>query len=928
MLPGGITFLVPAALAALLVLPLLWWLMRLTPPRPRKVIFAPLFLLQGLKQADETPDKTPWWLLLLRMLVAAAVILGLARPVQDPGRGGLTSEKGLLVLVVDNGWAAASHWSQRKNRLARLLERAGQAGRPVILAPTAMTGILPDLTPADARSVTARLEALQPQPVAPERMKLFSRLEKALNNSLNVEIRWFSSPLDHGNAAAFARALAAAGRLTIHRDNPDWQLLSLMPPAGSDEKLAMRVVAMGGRSREVRGTVRALAADGRYLGDTAFTIPAGASETRVSPELPLLVRNRISHVRILGQSHAGATVLLDARHKRKPAGLLLTSPDARQPFTGALYYVERALKPFTALVRGRRIAALLKKDIDLLVLADAGRLNDADRNLLAGWLEKGGMLIRFAGPRMAADSGLLVPVPLRYGGRTLGGALSWNSPQKLASFDKNSPFAGLVPPEDVKVTRQVLAEPGVGLAARSWVRLADGTPLVTARRMGRGWLVLFHITANADWSSLPMSGLFVDMLRRLVALAPGVEEKATAGRTAVATGPLAQMLPPLQVLDGQGQLGAPPVTAGPLPRAQLSRIRPGPDHPPGFYGTAGRAFALNLHEPDSVLVPLPDFGPAVATEGYDLKRMKEYGWLFLLLAAILFLADWLLVTILAGTHWQRRTLAVLLLGMCAIWNQPPALAQDGGSPANRDGLERALAATRTTRLAFVRTGLDDIDNASRAGLAGLGAFLANRTAFEPGPPMGVNIERDELVFFPFLYWPVSARAPMPDAAALARVSAYIRSGGTILFDSRDQNRARPGSEGSDAGPNRRMLRQLLAGLDIPPLRPVSASHVLTRAFYLLRQFPGRWPEGVLWVEAVPKGNPANHVSGVLIGSNDYAGAWARDENGAWLFPVAPGGEAQREQAIRAGINMVLYALTGNYKADQVHVPALLKRLGR
>ena len=926
MMIGGITFLYPAALAALLALPLLWWLMRLTPPRPRKVVFAPLFLLQGLKQADDTPDKTPWWLLLLRMLIAVAVILGLARPVHDPGRA-LTPEKDLLVLVVDNGWASASHWPQRKNRLARLLERAGQAGRPVILAPTALAGRSPDLTPADVRSIRGRLEALEPQPVAPQRMKLFSRLARALKSGRNVEIRWFSSPLDYGSAAAFAKALATVGRLIIHRDNPDWRLLSLMPPASNDEKLAMRVVNIGGGSRPLRGAVRAFAADGRYLGDTAFTIPAGAGETRLSPGLPLLVRNRISHVRILGQSHAGATVLLDARHKRKPVGLLLGTPDARQPFTGSLYYVERALKPFTALVQARRIGALLEKNIDLLVLADTGRLNDADRNLLAGWLEKGGMLVRFAGPRMAAGSASLVPVRLRHGGRTLGGALSWDSPQKLGSFDKDGPFAGLEPPEDVRITRQVLAEPGLDLTSRSWVRLADGTPLVTARRMGRGWLVLFHVTANADWSSLPMSGLFVDMLRRLVALAPGVGDKATGGPGA-ATGPLSKMLPPLRVLDGRGRLGAPPVTTEPLPRPGLSRIRPGPRHPPGFYGTAGNAFALNLHEPDSVLTPLPDFGPAMATEGYDMKEPKEYSWLFLLLAAGLFLADWLLVTALTGSIWRQRALAGLLLAAFLVGDLSPAMALGDGPPASRHEEERALAATRTTSLAFVRTGLDDVDTASRAGLAGLGTLLANRTAFEPGPPMGVNIERDELVFFPFIYWPVSARAPMPTAAALQRVSAYIRSGGTILFDSRDQNRASPGGEGGDMGPNRLMLRRLLAGLDIPPLMPVSTSHVLTRVFYLLREFPGRWPDGALWVEAVPKGNPSNHVSGVLIGSNDYAGAWARDDNGAWLFPVSPGGEAQREQAIRAGINMVLYALTGNYKADQVHVPALLKRLGR
>ncbi|MDO9125619.1 MAG: DUF4159 domain-containing protein, partial [Parvibaculum sp.] len=87
----------------------------------------------------------------------------------------------------------------------------------------------------------------------------------------------------------------------------------------------------------------------------------------------------------------------------------------------------------------------------------------------------------------------------------------------------------------------------------------------------------------------------------------------------------------------------------------------------------------------------------------------------------------------------------------------------------------------------------------------------------------------------------------------------------------------------------------------------------------------------LWVEAslADAGSLTNDgVTTILVGSNDYAAAWARDARGRPLFPVSPGGERQREMADRFGVNLVMYALTGNYKADQVHVPALLERLGQ
>jgi hypothetical protein len=103
--------------------------------------------------------------------------------------------------------------------------------------------------------------------------------------------------------------------------------------------------------------------------------------------------------------------------------------------------------------------------------------------------------------------------------------------------------------------------------------------------------------------------------------------------------------------------------------------------------------------------------------------------------------------------------------------------------------------------------------------------------------------------------------------------------------------------------------------------------VLTRSFYLLRNFPGRWDGGTLWVEP-PDEHVNDGVSTLIVGSNDWAAAWAVDAEANPIYPVEPGGEAQREMAFRFGINLVMYALTGNYKADQLHVGTILQRLGQ
>ena len=207
---------------------------------------------------------------------------------------------------------------------------------------------------------------------------------------------------------------------------------------------------------------------------------------------------------------------------------------------------------------------------------------------------------------------------------------------------------------------------------------------------------------------------------------------------------------------------------------------------------------------------------------------------------------------------------------------------------------------------------------SRAALLGLGRVLTERTSVEPAEPQGVNPNTDELAFYPVIYWPVTAGQSPPSKDGVNRLQSYLRNGGMIIFDVRNQ-----GSAMEDAG----HLRRLVQGLNIPALQRMPDDHVLTRAYYLLPRFPGRFASNPVWVARADQA-AKDGVSPVIIGSNDWAAAWAIDERGRGMFPVSPGGEVQREYAYRAGVNMVMYALSGNYKADQVHVPTILKRLGQ
>src|SRR5205085_646052 len=263
------------------------------------------------------------------------------------------------------------------------------------------------------------------------------------------------------------------------------------------------------------GVVRGLDLKGLPLGDALFAFKPDETETDAELALPVEIRNDIARLEIGAEHSAGAVALLDKRWRRRSIGVVTGSTaDTAQPLLASTYYLTRALGPFADVRLAERgspaqaVGQFIEQRLPMLVLADVGNVVEA-REQLTHWIDDGGVLVRFAGPRLAAGDDDLVPVRLRRGGRILGGSLSWEQPQQLAPFARESPFLGMPIPSDVTVSRQVLAEPDADLTDRTWATLGDGTPLVTAARRGKGQVVLFHITADTRWSDLPLSGPFV-----------------------------------------------------------------------------------------------------------------------------------------------------------------------------------------------------------------------------------------------------------------------------------------------------------------------------------------------------------------------------------------------------------------------------------
>src|SRR5215470_9299004 len=590
-----LAFAEPLVLLGLLSLPILWWLLRLVPPRPRRIDFPPTRILFDIVPREETPARTPWWLTLLRLALAALVIIAAAGPLWNPPVATTTANAPLLLLI-DDGFAAAATWDARIRTAEDLIARAEADGRGVAVVPLSVTAR--DISLETPGATRARLRLVKPKPHAIERTEAVPALERFLMGTPDVEIVWLSDGVDAGHAADFVLALAriADKRPVTVVDGGIRPAHALAAADNAAGVLSVKVLRAATGGDDV-GAVRALDLKGLPLGEANFSFNSSERETDAQLDLPVEIRNDIARIEIIGERSAGAVQLLDKRWRRRTVGVITGSTaDTAQPLLASTFYLSRALSPFADVRLADRgsptemVNQFIDQHLPMIILADVGTIAGDAHDRLTRWIDDGGVLVRFAGPRLAAADDELVPVKLRRGGRILGGSLSWDQPQRLAAFAHDSPFNGMAVPNDVTVNRQVLAEPDSGLSDHTWAMLADGTPLVTAGRKGKGMIVLFHVTADTKWSDLPLSGAFVDMLKRIVGLAGSTAVTAETG-TAPSPAGVRDAVPPSRVLDGFGAFEPPPSTARPVPSGFSGRARP--EHPPGFYGPPEGLLAVN-----------------------------------------------------------------------------------------------------------------------------------------------------------------------------------------------------------------------------------------------------------------------------------------------------------------------------------------------
>jgi hypothetical protein len=862
----------PLILAGLVALPLLYWLLRALPPQPRRAVFGGTYFLRELSTPKRKPVSTPLIILILRLLAFAALLIGLAGPLL--GQSG-ERRAGNLTLVVANGWDAAQHWST-----------IGEIGRREI----ARTDGSVTLVAGDGEVIGSGLEredalsgfeAIAPMPRLTDWGAVAARTAEA-----------------EGDVAVLTGGVAPEGETSLGflmgarvflPEGPSFALAAAT--IGNDE---IRVPVLRSRvsgPQSVR--VAALSSDGRAITTAEAAFGPSDRAAEASFRLPLELRNEIARFQVEGTRSAGATRLLGSDSRRTLAALVGSRADNLRD---GGFYIARALDPVAQLVEGP-ILSVVRRDPGMIVLDDVGTFQPQERRALETYVREGGLLVRFAGGNLlSADTPSpdpLLPAPLLGGDRSLGGALTWAEPQAVAELSAGMPLQDLAITETIPVRRQVLIEPGT---AQVWASLADGTPLISARREGSGLVVLIHVSAVPTWSDLPVSGLFPAVLQRLSLLARTSAAEASSGE-----GPL----PAQQLLTGAGGLVR--ADAGTPPLSEESE-----NPAPGLYGDAARVVAVNAFEGGEFRsITRRDLPSGISYLHRGTERQTDLTMPLLVFALILLIIDGI-VSLRRFGSGKAATAAASLLAAAVL------VPGDAGAQIRPPLPQKASEAALSLRFAYVGTGDAALDRLSEAALNGLSTEATRRSSLEPAAAQRVDLDRDELSVYTILYWPIRPSHPEPSESALQRLEEYMAGGGMLIIDTGDG--ASPGRSG--------ILADTMRRLDAPPLEPLPEDSVLLFSFYRLDDLHGRNSGGQVWVEAVNGlDQRRDGVPSLIVAGRDWASAWALDERGIPLRPAGPGGEARREYAFRAGINMAMVAVTGNYKADQADVQSMLDELG-
>ncbi len=885
------------ALFGLVLTPIIWVIVKSFPPIPKSYNFSSFFLLEKIDLDSSKNDKTPLWLVIFRMLFFILIVFFFSKPFIKNTNPIETEKYEKYLIIADLGWSMAKEWSDFKESVLEIGKEAEKRKKKILLLHTNLESFQDIKVFETSDSLNYYLETLSPLPMQFKTSSL-QKITKDKSIFEDCKIFFISSKFDFENSSEHFN------NYKFIRDNsndyffinPIDSILIIDSLKINQDKIECKISRLGKNNFEQDFFLNIETINSEIIYNNTHKIDKNKKNKVIDLSFPIEIINQIKSIKIVGQNHAGAKYYFDDFSKKKKIAILTDDQSYKEsPLLSPTYYIKKSLDT-RHFVKVLEIEDTIEKTYSTIIIPENVKItNKLDQNLNK-WLFDGGTLIRFAGEGLAGKISSLLPYQEAFSSiRYIDGQLTINNKLFISDFDKESIFYDIKIPRDITIYKQLIFDSNAE-KANILAKLSDNTPLISMKKFGKGEIILFHIGANNDWSNLPMSSLFPDMINRILLFSKNY------------TSSNLKNLSLNKEIDGFGNLVSAKKILTMDSFDNLVNIKPSLKSPPGQYENNEISIALNLSTNINYSNIENNYSGVISN--YSFKNAKDLSGAILKIILTMFIID-IIITIMIKNKISiftifssNNNLLLFILFFLTF-------------------IQVDIARTNDTYLAYIKINNTEVDKISANGLETLRNLLKTRTSISPKGVIGIDIKNNDIFSYPFIYWPLTKNLLNIGNIETKKIKNYLNNGGIILFDIigfTRQNLNLKDKKFQD-------IRNFLYEIGADELTIIPREHTLTKSFYLLNKFPGKWDNKILFIENSNL-EYKDGVSSIILGFNDWAKAWALDNNNVALFPVVPGGERQRELAYRFGINIAMYALTGNYKSDQIHSKSILNRLSK
>ena len=885
------------ALFGLLLTPIIWFIVKSFPPIPKSYNFSSFFLLDKIDYEAPKNEKTSLWLVIFRMFLFILIVLLFSKPFLKSHSSVSNEKYEKYVIVADIGWSMAKDWNKFKELVLKIGQEAEKNKKRILFFHSNLNTYKDLKIFKTNYALNNYLENLSPLPLQFEKGSL-DKLIQDKSIFKNSKIFIVSSKFDFNNFSDYYKkfSLIKNNSNNYYYINPLETILIIKSLKVYKSKITCEVSRLGKNSFKQEFFLNIETINNEVVYRETHSIKENENNKIINLSFPNEIFNQIKSLKIVGQNHAGAKYYFDDFSKKKNIAILSDNESFQEsPLLSPIYYLKKSLDSEHN-IKIQKIDNIINQNYSTIIIAETEKIPNAFNKKLNDWLLEGGTLIRFSGNRLVEKKSNFLPFQHTYSRvRNIEGQLTINKKLFIADFEKDSIFQGLSIPKDITVNKQLIFDT-FPKQVKVLAKLNDNTPLVSMIKYGNGEIILFHIGANNDWSNLPISSLFPDMINRVLLFSKNYNSSNFKN------------LNLNKEIDGFGNLGSPKkiITIDSLNK--LRTVKPTFNKPPGQYENNQISIALNLAT--NINQYQTENTNNSSLSNYSFKKTRDLSSTILKIILTMFILD-ILITIMIKNNVnffkifvKRKNLLVFILFFFTLIKLDSLSASE-------------------TLLAYIKVEDTQINNISKSGLEKIRNLLITRTSINPKGVIGVDVNNDYIYSYPFIYWPLTKNLLSIKKPEIIKIKNYLDNGGIFFFDIIGFSRKNLNLKDKKF----KKIRNFLNEIGANELSIIPKGHTLTKSFYLLDKFPGKWDNRILFIENSNL-QYKDGVSSIILGFNDWAKAWAVDNNNLPLFPVVPGGERQRELSYRFGINIAMYALTGNYKSDQIHSKSILKRLSK